>query len=175
MTLRPRQPRTTAALALLLVGLLTGLLSGCSGAGRPDTAAVVGGKAISSADLRIATQQLSENIDPQVNESVTLNLLILNELATEPAVASGTWRPDASYSAMVARVSQPAQATLAALSGFHANRALESAGLGAQVKERARTLGVTVNPRYGTFDVDAAQLGSTLPNWIRASSPAGRP
>ncbi len=28
---------------------------------------------------------------------------------------------------------------------------------------------------FDLVDVDAAQLGSTLPNWIRASSPAGRP
>lgn len=170
----PPAPRRGGAVAVLVV-LIVGLLTGCSGAGRPDTAAVVGGKAISAEDLRLATQQLSENVNPQVTEKFVLSMLILNELATEPAAAAGLWRPDAEFNAVLLKVPQPAPATVAALSGLYASTAMNEAGLNGQLIQRARTLGVSVNPRYGSFDASTAGLGNPLPNWIRPSGPGSAP
>ena len=163
MTLRPRR---TPLVAGLVTPLLAGLLAGCSGGSRPDTAAVVGERAISTADVRTATDQIREHIQPQASETAVLGLLIADELMGD---RPGGWVPDAAFNAAVDRVPNATPATIAVLRA--------STVLSGQPQARelllaaARRKSVDVNPRYGSFAVgESTLLSQPEREWIR---PAG--
>ncbi|HRW18416.1 MAG TPA: hypothetical protein P5181_06185 [Dermatophilaceae bacterium] len=187
----------TTRRAVLGSGLLFAVaaLAGCSGAGRPDTAAVVGDRVITIDELATATQQLrqfqQQSADQMAGgkaapvrllpEGIVLQLLVLHD-ALVPALRARGWTPPQVVADVLAMISRPTDATVRAITASAAVEASSSPAFGAdgldEVQRALANTRIVVNPRYGELNVrdltslQEFRLTETRPDWIR---PAAQP
>jgi hypothetical protein len=160
-----RTARTAGAVALLLG--MTLALSAC-GTQQTGAAAIVNGTPISEQDVQTVAVQL--NALPQVQQKLTPNVVLLNLILAPYVLAeadrSGKGVPDAEARKVVAKVPNPTQATMDFVRMQMAIPSLSQASKTAILATLGKVK-VTVNPRYGTFDVQQAAILPTSPNWIK--------
>ncbi len=164
----------TTVVALAGAGVL---LTGCSGAGRPDTAAVVNGHTFSITDVTEATRQINDAMRraaqgsgqqaQPVPEARIVNLLVLSELVLPEARAAG-WQPDNQLNSALAMIPNPTPSTVAVYQTNQALAQLDALGDGARqrIVAAASTADVQVNPRYGDFDRATGAVLQAEREWL---------
>lgn len=160
--------RTPAVLTALLamVAVLTTGLTACSGAGRPDAAAVVNGTVITTREVRVATDEISAMLGQPVEEGAVLQRLIVAEFVIDEAARSGVWVPDNAYNTLLAKLPSTQEVSRRTLEADFARTALEQAGRFEPILAQLSAATIDVSPRYGSWDPRTAQLATTTPDWI---------
>ena len=179
MTVRSSLARRTSA--LLALGVLVAVLSGCSG--RPGAAAVVDGREISVADLQAATVDLAPYLKDATQASVLMALLeapSFERAATEHGVGA-TQKQAVDRLDQVAKAAASAGTARARTTAFSAGaievvryalaqqnlQALpDAADITAQVAKKLGALDVQVNPRYGTVDLATGNVKPPSYPWL---------
>ncbi|HEX2705378.1 MAG TPA: hypothetical protein VHM65_06435 [Candidatus Lustribacter sp.] len=154
----------------LLVGAVAALglgltLSACSVVDKAHAAAVVDGRVIEESAVDASVAQL-RSVEVTVGPGVVLGMLILAKPVADQVSASGSWKPDAAYNAFLARIPDPTPATVEVVRTNSALSALTADDQKA-VLAALRSMTVTVNPRYGSFNASTGQIAPLLPAWIR--------
>jgi hypothetical protein len=163
-----RISRAASATVVLLGATLA--LSAC-GTQQAGAAAIVGGSTISEQDVQSASLQLNTLSPGQP----VLPSLVLRNLILEPYVLAeaGKGAPDdATVRKAIAKVVNPSPATMQVVRTDLAIQALSPASKTSIVNKLSK-IKITVNPRYGTFDVTQARMLPTSPDWIKAASSTG--
>jgi hypothetical protein len=157
------------AAALLLGGTLA--LSSC-GAQQAGAAAIVNGSPISEKDVQTVAVQL--NALPQVQQKLTPSVVLLNLILAPYVLAeaerAGKGVPDAEARKVVATVANPSPATMDFVRMQLAIPTLSEASKASILATLGKTE-ITVNPRYGTFDLKEAAIIPTSPDWIKPTAP----
>lgn len=174
---------TRAALVVAVVAA-SALLTGC--AGDPTTAAEVDGRVITRAEVEAAQEDYTAFSGGAAAEDILVRLVVA-QLVIDRAEAEGV-----GVSAEQARANLEAAAEQAELgdrdfadSTVEIERmstavvnlqGLEDAEqVFTELSEDLTELDVTVNPRYGTYDVEAATLSPTSYPWIVGAEAATEP
>lgn len=158
-------PRTRLALAALALTPAL-LLSACSGT--PGAAATVGSRTISESDLMATAAQIdayqAKHGQQEVSVGDVLMVLVIADDAVAKASQTKAWVPDATFDQAMSTIADVTPMTRLAFEASAAMSSLSSADQAAVVKAVLQS-GVTVNPRYGTFD-STSGLTHDEPNWI---------
>ncbi|MEP7191791.1 MAG: hypothetical protein ABI903_02885 [Actinomycetota bacterium] len=156
------------AAAALLGGAL--VLSAC-GVQQAGAAAIVNGTPISDKDVQSVAVQL--NALPQVQQKLTPSIVLLNLILAPYVLAeadrTGKGVPEAEVRKVVAKVHNPSPSTMDFVRMQLAIPSLDEASRASILATLGKTK-ITVNPRYGTFDVKAADILPTSPNWIKPTA-----
>jgi hypothetical protein len=163
-----RASGTARAAVVLLCATLA--LSAC-GAQQAGAAAIVNGTAISDNDVQTVAVQL--NALPQVQQKLTPSVVLLNLILAPYVLAeadrAGKRVPEAEVRKVVAKIPNPSSATMDFVRMQLAIPSLSEASKASILATLGKTK-ITVNPRYGTFDVKQAAITPTSPNWIKPSA-----
>jgi hypothetical protein len=159
-----------AAQVLTVLLGVTLALSAC-GTQRPGAAAIVSGTTISDKDVQTVAVQL--NSLAAVQQKLTPSVVLLN-LILAPYVLSEADRTGKDVSAAQARklidkVANPSPATVDFVRMQLAIPSLSQASKTSILAKLGKAT-ITVNPRYGTFDLRQAAILPTSPDWIKASA-----
>ena len=144
-------------------------VSGCSGAGGTDTAAIVNGNVITEKEAQEAADQINEAFQLQqpLTTGATVASLITAPYVIRAAARSGHPQSEAAARKALSAIDEPSDATIELV---RANAAFQS--LSPQDHERIlkqiSEADLTINPRYGTFDPTRGMV-QTTPNWIKDS------
>lgn len=176
-----RMPRVAAVVPALAVA--AALLTGCGGPAQSGSAAVVGDRRISEADLQTATRELQQVVGPdnQLTQSQVLSWMVLAPFTLDVAAKNGIGvSADDAVSQLQGRVTDPADPTLLAARSAIALSRL-SRGLDQTASQKAyqdvlaqvKGVKVTVNPRYGSFDTEKFSIEAVTPDWlVKTAAPA---
>lgn len=166
----------------LATGLVAGisvvaLLGGCGFSTRQQAAAIVNGDVIHEDEVRETTEQL-QGAQLDFSEDIVVTALIAAPLLKAQVAESGSWKPDATYAAVVAAIPNATETTkefieAVALIDSGAMTEADVAGY-RQALEDAQ---ISVNPKYGKVEkVNEPpvffRLGATTPNWIELADAA---
>jgi len=175
--------RSVAALA---VGAAL-VLAGCGGPAGPDRAAVVDGRVISETAVQSAMAEVN-SMKPALLQDKLTPTGTLTALVQAPVVLSYLGGLGVKVSDSVAMadaqkrgVSNPSDSTLEILKFASAIGLAQNDGKLTQTDAEALTkklqeLSIDVNPRYGTFNTQAAAVELTAPPWLKPSpTPAPAP
>jgi len=162
----------SAQLLTLLLGA-TLALSAC-GAQQAGAAAIVNGTAISDKDVQTVSLQLNSIAQGQqpLTPSIVLVNMILAPYVLAEAERTGKGVPDAQARKVIAKLANPSRPTLDFVRMQLAIPALSQASKTSILTKLSKAK-ITVNPRYGTFDLTQAAIVPTSPNWIKASTSSG--
>jgi hypothetical protein len=156
--------------ALLLGATLA--LSGCEAAQQAGgAAAIVNGTVIPDEDVQSVSRELSALSSN--GEKLSLSDSLLNIIVAPYVLAEGKRlgkeiSKDA-VSRFAAEVPHPSAPTVSLLQMQDVLPRLDQANRDTIVKQLAQAK-ITVNPRYGTFDVTQVALTRKAPNWIKPSA-----
>jgi hypothetical protein len=162
----------SARLLTLLLGA-TLAVSAC-GAQQAGAAAIVDGKSISDQDVQTASLQL-DTFAPgqqQFTPSMVLRNLILEPYVLAEANRTGKVISDAQARQAIAKVANPSPSTITYVKTALAIQTLSPASKTSILAKLGKAQ-ITVNPRYGAFDVTRGEVLATSPNWIKASTSSG--
>ena len=173
MTLSPH----LKTLALVIGASLT--LSGC-GAQQPGAAAIVNDTVVRHQDIVISDHD-AQSVPKELNllaqggqelkVSDALLSLILAPYVLDEAKRVGKTVSASEARKVIAKVADPSPSTIAFVQMQLAIQKLDQASKTLIVDELGKVK-ITVNPRYGAFDVTKIALTPIAPNWIRASAPS---
>ncbi len=157
-----RGPLAAAALAAALS------VSAC---GTADTAAVVNGEKISESEAQTAAQQINEAFKPQnpLTTAAAVSSLIAAPIINEVAMRVGKGESDSSARSAMPQIAEPSQATLDLVKANFALQKLTDPEK-QMVLDELKKADVTVNPRYGAYDKDGAQLEPAKTDWLKVTS-----
>jgi hypothetical protein len=161
--------RGTIAAAVTLGGAL--ILSGC---GTNNTAAIVDGTRISVSDAATAAEQFNKQFPPDQSAAPAKTSDVVGYAILIPTILKvGAEHginvvPDAARSRLT-KVADPDDLLIQIVRTNAVAQQLDQAAQ-TEVQQRFRTLKVTVNPRFGTFDSKTAALVNTSPAWIKAAA-----
>jgi hypothetical protein len=176
-----RMPRVAAVVPALAVA--AALLTGCGGPSEGGSAAVVGDRRITEADLQTATSELQEVVgaDNQLTQSQVLSWMVLAPYTLDVASKNGIGvSVDDAVNTLQGKVTDPSDATLLAARSAIALSRL-SRGLDQAASQQAyqdvltqvKAVKVSVNPRYGSFDTKTFSIDAVSPNWlVKTATPA---
>lgn len=165
--------RRTVAALVLGAALAT---AGC-GATTADRAAVVDGSVISETELQAAMREVN-GMEPALLQQPLTPSGTLTALVQAPVVLAVLAEKGVAVSDSVARqaaaqrgLREPSEATLqivrlATAIGTAQEQGLVTEAEATEVNTRLAALDVEVNPRYGTYDAQAASIQLTQPSWI---------
>jgi len=154
-------------------------LSGC-GTQQPGAAAIVNDTAVRHQDIVISDAEaqsvpLELNKLAQGGQELKVNdallSLILAPYVLDEAKRVGKTVSDSEARKVIAKVSNPSPSTIAFVQMQLSIQKLDQASKTRIVAELGKAK-ITVNPRYGTFDVTQIALTPIEPNWIKASAPS---
>lgn len=153
----------------LAAAVLAAALS-VSACGTADTAAVVNGDVISESEAQLAAQQINEAFAPETpfTTPMAVSQLITAQSINDVAKRAGKGESDSSARTAMANVAEPSQATLDLVKANFALQKLSDAEK-QMVLEQLAKAEITVNPRYGVFDRDGAQLEAARSNWLKVT------
>jgi hypothetical protein len=162
----------SSQLLVLLLGA-TLALSAC-GAQQAGAAAIVDGNAISDKDVQTVSLQLNSIAQgqQQLTPSIALVNMILAPYVLAEADRTGKGVPDAQARKVIAKLANPSRPTIDFVRMQLAIPALSQASKTSILAKLSKAT-ITVNPRYGTFDVAQAAIVPASPNWIKASTSSG--
>jgi len=148
-------------------------LSAC-GTQQAGAAAIIDGKTVSDKDVQTVSTQLNmlAKGQQQLTPSVALLNLILAPYVLAEAERAGKGVPDAQARKVIEKVPNPTRPTIDFVRMQLAIPSLTDAAK-ASILTKLGKAKITVNPRYGTFDVKQISLVPNSPNWIKASQPSG--
>lgn len=174
--------RTATSGKRLATGVVAGisvvaLLGGCGFSTRQQAAAIVNGSVIHQDEVRETTEQLqAAKLD--FSENIVVTALIAAPLLKAQVDKSGSWKPDATYAAVVAAIPNATETTkefvrAVALIDSGAMTQADVAGYRKALDEAS----ITVNPKYGKVEkVNEPpvffRLGASTPNWIQLPASA---
>lgn len=180
--LRPSSGRTrTSRLAFVTAAVIGAslALSGC-GAQQPGAAAIVNDTSIRHQDTVISDQDV-QSVPEQLNPlaeggqplkvSDALLTLILAPYVLDEAKRVGMTVSDSEARQVIAKVPDPSPSTLMFVQMQLSLPKLDQASKTRIVDELGKVK-ITVNPRYGAFDVTQIALTPIEPNWIKTSAPS---
>jgi len=172
----PRRSRRalTAVILAPLLGM-TLALSGC-GTQEAGAAAIVNGDVIGDEEVQGVAEQLA--VITQGGEKLTSSNALLS-LILSPYVLAEAKRTGKTISTDQAReviptVKDPSPATLEFVQMQLAIQALPQESKDLIIAELGKAK-ITINPRYGTFDVEKVAFTPITPNWIKATAAAPTP
>ena len=152
-------------------------LSGC-GAQQPGAAAIVNDTTVRHQDIVISdedAQSVSEELNTlaqggqELKVSDALLSLILAPYVLDEAKRVGKTVSASEARKVIAKVANPSPSTIAFVQMQLAIQKLDQASKTRIVDELGKVK-ITVNPRYGAFDVTTITLTPIEPNWIKASA-----
>lgn len=176
-----RMPRAAALVPALAV--TAALLTGCGGPAQSGSAAVVGDRRITEADLQTATRELQKVVGPDnpLTQSQVLSWMVLAPFTLDVAAKNGIGvSSDDAVTTLEGRVTDPADSTLLAARSAIALSRL-SRGLDQAASQQAyndvlaqvKAVKITVNPRYGSFDKEKFSVEAVAPDWlVKQAGPA---
>ena len=161
--------KRAAALALALGSALA--LSGCGGT---NVAASVDGRVITEDSARIVTEQIRKNFGENVGDFQTpsaVSYLIMAPFMIDAAAEAGIPVSEQEARAALTEISDPAPETVEVVRANAAIGALQQTHPEALQKasEKMAAAKISVNPRYGAFDIATGQMSAKTPNWIAGS------
>jgi hypothetical protein len=160
----------TGSLTLLLGATLA--LSAC-GVQEAGSAAIVNGTAISEHDVQTVADQIN-GLSPggtKISSSDVLFILILGPYVRDEAKRTNKTVSDSEARKAIAKVANPAPATIEFVRMQLAGQRLTQADA-TSIVSQLRKAKITINPRYGALDLKKVALVPTAPNWIKASTPS---
>lgn len=163
-----RTRRGVSAATLALAALLP--VSGCAGQ-NPNTAAVVNGTVISEKDIDAASRDLAAlgTSGQSITKQDILLALILRPFVVEAAQRRGTMVSQSEARAALAKeIPDPSPATLDFAQASLVSRRLPQQELTA-LAQQIGTASVTINPRYGAFDLQRGMVPAPE-NWLDAAA-----
>lgn len=153
-------------------------LSGC-GTQRPGAAAIVNDTAVRHQDIVISDED-AQSVPQELNTlaqggqelkvSDALLSLILAPYVLDEAKRVGKTVSASEARKVIAKVANPSPSTIAFVQMQLSIQKLDQASKTRIVDELGKVK-ITVNPRYGAFDVTQVALTPIEPNWIKASAP----
>ena len=152
-------------------------LSGC-GAQQPGAAVIVNDTTVRHQDIVISdedAQSVSEELNTlaqggqELKVSDALLSLILAPYVLDEAKRVGKTVSASEARKVIAKVANPSPSTIAFVQMQLAIQKLDQASKTRIVDELGKVK-ITVNPRYGAFDVTTITLTPIEPNWIKASA-----
>jgi hypothetical protein len=166
-----RMAITAQLLAPLLGATLA--LSAC-GTQQAGAAAIIDGTTISDKDVQTVSLQLNSLAQgqQQLTPNIVLVSLILAPYVLAEADRTGKGVADAQARKLIAKLSNPSRPTIDFVRMQLAIPSLTQASK-TSILAKVSKAKITVNPRYGTFDVKQAAIVPTSPNWIKASTSSG--
>jgi hypothetical protein len=168
-----RTRRTSRAALVTVVLLVAAVALSACGNQQAGAAAIVDGTSISEKDVQTVTTQLNTLAQggQKLSQSIVLVNLILAPYVLAEADRAGKGVPDAQAQKAIAKVDKPSRQTLDFVRMQLAIPSLTDPAKAAILAKVAKA-GITVNPRYGTFDAKQIAISPSSPNWIKASAPA---
>jgi len=154
-------------------------VSGC-GAQQPGAAAIVNDTAVRHQDFVISdkdVQSVSEELNAlaqggqELNVSDALLTLILAPYVLDEAKRVGKTVSASEAGKAIDKVADPSPSTIAFVQMQLSLQKLDQASKTLIVDELGKVK-ITVNPRYGAFDLTQIALTPISPNWIKASAPS---
>jgi len=155
----------TAFSAVVLLGASLAL-SACSGQ-EAGAAAIVDDATISDKDIQSVTLQLNPLAKDLTPSAVLLGLILAPYVQAE-ASRGGKGVTDAQVRKVIAKVPKPSPQTIDFVRTEMAIQSLDAAAKTSIVAKLGQAK-ITVNPRYGTFDLKQVAVLPTSPNWIKAA------
>ena len=169
-----QHPKT---LALVIGASLA--LSGC-GTQQPGAAAIVNDTAVRHQDIVISDEDV-QSVPLELNAlaqggqelkvSDALLSLILAPFVLDEAQRVGKTVSASEARKVIAKVANPSPSTIAFVQMQLAIQKLDQASKTLIVDELGKVK-ITVNPRYGAFDVTKIALTPISPNWVKPSAPS---
>ena len=154
-------------------------LSGC-GTQQPGAAAIVNDTAVRHQDLVISDED-AQSVPLELNTlaqggqelkvSDALLSLILAPYVLDEAERVGKTVSVSEARKVIDKVANPSPSTIAFVQMQLSIQKLDQASKTRIVDELGKVK-ITVNPRYGAFDVTQIALNPISPNWIKASAPS---
>jgi len=141
-------------------------LSGCS-TQEAGAAAIVDDATISDKDVQSVTLQLNP-LAKDLTPSAVLLSLILAPYVNAEASRAGKGVTDAQARKVIAKVASPSSRTVEFVRTELAIQSLDAAAK-TSIVAKLRKAKITVNPRYGTFDLKQVAVVATSPNWIKVA------
>ncbi len=168
--------RQLVAAAAIAIAALTASACGQVQAG---SAAVVGDRRISVAELQAATTQIQTYAGPdqQVSQNKVLLLMILEPYLVRAAAKGGVGvsQDQATQELKAHSVARPGAGAVQAIRALTALNNLQQAGKQEDLTalaDQIRGDRIEVNPRYGRFDPKTLDVVATTPDWLVASPTA---
>jgi len=166
---RPSRLRFAAVSWVLVLGAT--LVSSACGTQEADAAAIVDGTVIRDKDVQTVSQQI--NTLAQGQQKLTSNNVLLG-LILAPYVSAEVDRagksiPDSAVLKVIDKVNEPSPTTVDFVRMRLAISSLTPASQATILTELGKAK-ITVNPRYGTFDVKQIALVPVAQNWIKAGA-----
>ena len=154
-------------------------LSGCA-TQQPGAAAIVNDTAVRHQDIVISDEDVQSvplelNALAQGGQELKVSDALLS-LILAPYVLDEAQRVGKTVSAsearkVIAKVANPSPSTIAFVQMQLAIQKLDQASKTLIVDELGKVK-ITVNPRYGAFDVTKIELTPITPNWVKPSAPS---
>ena len=154
-------------------------LSGC-GTQQPGAAAIVNDTTVRHQDIVISDED-AQSVPEELNKlaqagqelkvSDALLSLILAPYVLDEAKRVGKTVSASEARQVIAKVANPSPSTIAFVQMQLSIQKLDQASKTRIVDELGKVK-ITVNPRYGAFDVTQVALTPIEPNWIKASAPS---
>lgn len=169
--MRTSQRRSAMIGGLVLAAGL--LLSGC---GTQNVAARVDGRVITQQQVRVATDEINRQFEPQqpYTEQDVLARLIVAPTVIEAAAAKGESRTPDTARTLFTKIPNPSDASVLVAQENFALGGLKQGDVPALLNKLSQ-LDVIVSPRYGAFDLSAGQLKPLDPEWITPAEPGVAP
>lgn len=161
----------TTSLTLLLGATLA--LSAC-GTQEAGAAAIVNGTAISDKDVQTVSLQVNKLAQGQqeLSSSNVLLSLILAPYVLAEADRTGKRVADSQARKVLRQVADPAPSTMEFVRMQLSLQSLDQASRTSILTKLGKAK-ITVNPRYGAFDLKQVALVPISPNWIKTSAATG--
>jgi hypothetical protein len=155
---------------LTLVLGATLALSAC-GAQEAGAAAIVNGTVIRDQDVQTVSTQLNTlgDVQQKLSSGSALLSLILAPYVLAEAERAGKTVSASQARQVISKVVDPSPSTIEFVRMQLAVQQLDDASKAAIVKEIGKAK-ITINPRYGTFDLRQVALTPISPNWIKAGA-----
>jgi len=158
------------------MGILLGATLALSACGTQElnAAAIVNGTAIKDKDVQIVSLQLNKLTQGQqklTTGNVLVSLILAPYVLTE-ASRIGKNVSDAEVRKVIEKVPEPAPPTMEFVRMQLALQSLDEPGR-VSILTKLSKAKITVNPRYGKFDLKQVALVPSSPNWIKPAATSG--
>ena len=191
MVQRPGVPtRRGVVVCVLAIGLALGV-GGCSTLAKAQSAAIVKGSPIYTADLATTTDQFNayqvKAAQVQAGGQVTpisqremLGFLVRARFLVPYIQRTGAWKPDVGYAQVLALI--PGATTTTQdflLTAYSESNKFIPAAAEAAITAEMKKADIEVDPRYGSYSVTPNSNGSSfsaaVPDWIKPQSQPNAP
>jgi two-component system chemotaxis response regulator CheB len=122
-------------------------------------------------EAQTAAQQINEAFKPQnpLTTQAAVSSLIAAPIINDVATRVGKGESDSSARSAIPQIEEPSQATLDLVKANFALQKLTDPEK-QMVLDELKKAEVTVNPRYGAYDTDGAQLEPAKTDWLKVTS-----